>query len=178
MKAFLASAIDSVLDLSAATIVNSILIALILSLPVAAAYAISRRWHRNLVAPLLAISMAVNLLAMIIAAGHTRLGLEDALSRPRIPSQHSTPRVGTRAQRQEVAESLRPEYRQGAPLARSIVEGADENRDGRLSAEEASAAAGSIIKSIGAGRDSVDAASLRDYLHMKLRAAWVAGNGD
>jgi hypothetical protein len=174
MKSFLDAILNSVLDMSAPTILGWVFLALLLSSPIAGLYAALRGGRRNLAMPLMGLALVANLVGMVVASGHAR-SLSDANARavrtfaprpPPPPPDGSSPPPGGGP------EFGRFEVPQSRSLGSRILAEADADHDSLLSPDEAAAAAAAFVRSAAVeGKESIDLATLRELLRLSLRKA-------
>ncbi len=130
MHRYVNSTIDVVLDRTADELIGGILVALLLSLALAGAFALLGRRIRDTTTLITCLALAAILAGMTLAAGFVR----------------SADRQGVRAN-PGLPRGLPPVVAdRGASLARLIFEQADDDRDGVLSPEEAARAADRYVK--------------------------------
>ncbi len=128
---------NAVVDRSPDELIGAVIVALGLALAMAGLYQVGRRNFRENMMPMIALMIVANLLSMAVGAGylaHVRGG--KAVGPPHTihpPFQH-------------VTETF---------LVDAIFREADVNRDGLLSGDEASRAAGSFVRSVDPGGDGM-----------------------
>ena len=169
MKNFLIATFDALLDMSPETIIAGVVMALLLTLPIAGVYAALRRVGKEPAMILMALAIVANVLGMVVASGYARSALTGRINRGSIRSgmpRDGGPPFGA----PHWPEGGRGEGPRSTMMASLIFEDADVNRDGSLSADEAAAAASEFVKSVaGQDRDSIDSATLGESLRLRLR---------
>jgi hypothetical protein len=132
MQRYVNSTIDVILDRTADELIGGVLVALLLSLALAGAFALLRRKISDATTLITCLALAANLAGMTLAAGFVRGEGRQGMRlnpgfRPGVPPPAV---VGDR----------------GASLARAIFARADADGDGLLSPEEAAGAAERFVK--------------------------------
>lgn len=130
MKRYVNSTIDVILDRTADELLGGILVALLLSLALAGAFALLRRRIHDATTLITCLALAAILAGMTLAAGFVRCTYSQGVW-PNQGLPRGLPAV--------VAD-------RGASLARMIFEQADDDQDGVLSPEEAARAADRYVK--------------------------------
>ena len=172
MKDYLNAIFDTITGMSPTTVIGGLMLALLLALPMALAYAACRRKAAGNDAegegdthamPLVMLAMVANLIGMAVASGYGAfsLGLSRTAANPSPPPPWASP--GDR-------RPPGPPEGMAKGLTRDIFEASDANHDGLLSVDEATMAAAALIRTAaGEGKDTVDAEALSSALQERLR---------
>jgi hypothetical protein len=163
MSDFLHSTADFLVERSPAEWIGGVFAALVLALVLSGAYALFRRKMVDATMPLVALSLVVNLAAMVLAAGYA--GMQEIGASGRTPAQREDTDV---ISPNSVADSIIE------GMSMRILVGADADHNGLLSPDEAAAGAERFIKGIDAeGRGPVDYRSLGSALKRRIKPPGV-----
>jgi hypothetical protein len=164
MRPYLESVVNVLLDRSPEEWIEGIVVALFLSLALAGAYGVCRRWMKATddTIPLVVPAMVVILAGMVITAGYVQLKLK-APARPTDP-----------ASRFDMRRPQGPPFRgrefMAVRMGNLIFEAADADGDGRLSPDEAVNAAAKFVEDADVnGEGTLDRDALITALRDRLR---------
>jgi hypothetical protein len=172
MNDYLNAILDTITGMSPTTVIGGLILALLLALPMALAYAACRRKAVGNDAegkgdahamPLVMLAMVANLIGMAVASGYGAysLGMARAATNPSPPPPWVLPGDG---------RPPGPPDGLARGLTRDVFETSDANHDGLLSVDEATTAAAALIRTAaGEGKDTVDAEVLSAALRERLR---------
>jgi hypothetical protein len=158
MERYLQSIFNVVVDRSAESLIGAVLIALVLALVVAGVYALLHRKVSDPTVLLTCLVMAANVAAMMVAGGYVRTA-SMRMGRPGVRSIGVEPRFPP--------GGFGGGPGRGPGMASRILDGADSDGDGRLSAAEASEGVDRFMREAGHG-EPLDEEALREAIRERL----------